>query len=271
MKRLFFCIAMAICMAACSRPYVIVQIADAQFGFTASDKAQAEGRAYDNDVTYELDCLSKAVGMVNEIQPDAVVFTGDQVHHPDNQVEWTAFKDAVSNISADVKVFHLPGNHDVFIGDRAVDMSPYEKHFGEGNFLHNDRNVTLIGLNTNYIKYDDARESEQFSWLESSLDKSNEVTLVFGHHPFFLENIEEGDGYFQIQKDKRHKYFEMFRSKGVDGVFTGHLHNNAGAEYEGVPSLTATSVAYQIGDSKPSIRVITVKDGKVSSEMIPLP
>ena len=272
MKKLFYAVAMAVIMASCSRPYVIVQIADAQLGFTASDKCRAEGREYDENVSYELTYLKAAVEMVNEIRPDAVVFTGDQVHHAGNQVEWSAFRRAVSGISKDVKVFHLPGNHDIFVGYNGLNMQPFEERFGKTCFLHEDGNVRLIGLNTNLIKYDDPGENSQFEWLVASLQKSRkgQATLIFGHHPFFLEDIDEEDGYFQISKDKRKIYFDLFSKNDVDAVFTGHLHDNAAGEYKGIPSMTMTSVSRQLGGAQPSIRVITVSDGNVSSEIRPL-
>ena len=271
MKKMIVVAFIALFIASCSKPYVIVQVADAQLGFTASDICNKEGRPYDNDVTYEVECLTKAVAMINEIRPDAVVFTGDQVHHANNQHEWTAFIDAISGISKEVKLFHVPGNHDVLISGNSVDISPFAQHLGEGTFIHKEKSVKFVGINSNLIKYNDPNEEAQVEWLKSNLTKKNkEVTLVFAHHPFFLDNIDEGEGYFPIQKDKRKKYFDIFKANDVDAVYTGHLHNNAGGEYEGIPSKTATSVAYQIGDAQPSIRVITIQDGKVSDELVPL-
>lgn len=271
MKNLFLCLVMAAVLASCSRPYTIVQIADAQLGFTASDRCKAEGREYDEDVSYELEYLRKAVAKVNEIKPDALVFTGDQVHNCTNQKEWSAFKTAVAAVSKDVKVFHIPGNHDIHIGIKEVNLEPFEERYGEGSFVHEDGKVKLVGINTNYLIYEDPREYDQFEWLEKSLKKQKgQTTLVFGHHPFFLEDIDEEDGHSQIQRNKRKVYFDMFSRNGVKAVFAGHLHNNAEGEYKGIPAYTSTSVAFQLGDAVPSVRVITIEGGKVLTEMIPL-
>lgn len=281
MKKLFFAAAMAVVLAACSEPYVIVQIADAQLGFSSSERCKEEGVFYDDDVTYENEFLKKAVQLVNEIAPDAVVFTGDQVHHADNQVEWTVFKRTISSIDKRVDVLHLPGNHDVVVwdkyvdiekfGENAVNLSPFERHFPQTAFCHEEKNVALVGINSNLVKYDDAREGDQFAWLQKVLERNrNKVTLIFGHHPFFLEDIDEGDGYFQIQKSKRKTYFDIFSKYGVDAVYTGHLHDNAEGRYLGIPAKTTTSVAYQIGDAQPSVRVITICKGEVSDEIVPV-
>lgn len=268
----FLLIALAAVMTACTgRPYVIVQVADAQLGFTAADVSQKEGTEYVNDLTYESECLKKAVELINEIRPDAVVFTGDQVNRPADEEQWEAFAQIVSDIDSSVKVFHLPGNHDVLISEGKVDSSPFTSRYSDDRFVHAERGVRLVGLNSNLIKYNDPQEEGQKTWLADVLRKrGDEVSIVFAHHPFFMTGIDEEDGYFQIQKDKRQTYFDMFSDMDVDAVYAGHRHNNAAGEYKGMPVRTTTSVAFQIGDAVPSVRVITVANGAVVDELRPI-
>ena len=271
MRRLFFYILTFIVLVSCAeKPYVIVQIADAQLGFTAADKSQKEGTEYVNDLTYEIDCLTKAVSIVNEIKPDAVVFTGDQVNRCNDSEQWDAFARVISKIDPAIKVFHIPGNHDVIISDGDVDTTPFTDRYGEDRFIHVDRGVRLAGINSNLIKYNDPREAEQIGWMKDVLTKDTpeEVSIIFSHHPFFLKNIEEEDGYFQIQKDKRQEYFNICTELDVNALYAGHLHNDSEGSYEGIPVSTTTSVAFQIGPAQPSIRVITVSDGEVSDVLI---
>ena len=63
------------------------------------------------------------------------------------------------------------------------------------------------------IKYNDPSESDQYEWLSEVLkkDRHSDVTLIFGHHPFFLADINEEDGYFQLQNAKRGRYFTLFK------------------------------------------------------------
>ena len=52
MRRLFSFIFTFIVLISCAdKSYVIVQIADAQLGFTTADKSQKEGTEYVNDLT----------------------------------------------------------------------------------------------------------------------------------------------------------------------------------------------------------------------------
>lgn len=271
MKRLLlFALSLALTVTGCSeKPYVIVQIADAQLGFTAADRSNTTGEEYVNDLTYEVDCLIKAVEMINGLGPDAVVLTGDQVNFVDNEEQWEVLGDILAGIDPSVKVLHIPGNHDVIISGNHVDSSPFCSRYGEDRFVQYEKGVRLVGINTNLIRYDDPSEEDQFSWLENVLkkEKSSDVTLIFGHHPFFTEDIDEEDGYFQVAKVKRRRYFDMFKGMDVDAVYAGHLHDSAEGVYEGIPMKTTTSVGFQIGDSRPSVRVITVAAGTVSDTL----
>lgn len=271
MKRILYLVMAAVITACSSDPYIIVQVADAQLGFTAADVSQKEGTEYVNDLTYESECLKKAVEMINDIRPDAVVFTGDQVNRAADEEQWTAFAEIISGIDKSVNVFHLPGNHDVVISEGNVDSTPFTSRYGEDRFVFAERGVRLVGINSNLIKYNDPREESQKIWLEDALGKNgDEVSVVFAHHPFFMTDIEEDDGYFQIQKDKRRDYFELFEEMGVSAVYAGHRHNNAEGAYGTMPVRTTTSVAFQIGDARPSIRVITVSDGAIQDELRPI-
>lgn len=270
MKRILYLVMAAVITACSSDPYIIVQVADAQLGFTAADVSQKEGTEYVNDLTYESECLKKAVEMINDIRPDAVVFTGDQVNRAADEEQWTAFAEIISGIDKSVNVFHLPGNHDVVISEGDVDSTPFTSRYGEDRFVFAERGVRLVGINSNLIKYNDPRETEQKEWLSEVLLKEDEVSIVFAHHPFFMSAIDEEDGYFQIQKDKRQAYFDLFGDKEVDAVYAGHRHNNAEGAYGTMPVRTTTSVAFQIGDARPSIRVITVSDGAIQDELRPI-
>lgn len=271
MKKLFILIASALLVLGCAdKPYVIVQIADSQLGFTAADKSQKEGTEYVNDLTFEIDCLTKAVAKVNEMKPDAVVFTGDQVNRHYDGEQWDSFAEVISSIDPSVKVLHIPGNHDVAISDGTVDSTPFTDRYGNDRFMLCERGVRLVGINSNLIKYDDPRETELLEWMKDALKKNDasEVTLLFSHHPFFLKEIGEEDGYFQIQKSKRQTYFDLCAESDVDALYAGHLHNNSSGEYSGMPVRTTTSVAFQIGDAQPSIRVITIADGVISDRLL---
>ena len=269
---LLFCTCAALVSCA-GEQFVIIQIADAQLGFDAAVKGQAPGAAYVNDLTYETEFLKKAVGQVNELRADAVVFTGDQVNTAEDVEQWDMFADVISEIDRRTAVFHVPGNHDMLISEGKVDVTPFSSRYGDDRFVISNKKVCLVGINSNLIKYNDPREEEQFVWLKTVLEAASDeaVKLVFCHHPFFLTDIDEEDGYFQIQKSKRHRYFDMFAAAGVGAVYAGHLHDSSEGEYRGIPMKTATSVAYQLGSAGQSFRRIVIScNALVSDDMVTL-
>lgn len=246
-------------LAACSpKTYTIVQIADAQLGFDAAIKGQTPGAVYVNDLTYETECFKEAAECIRNGKPDMIVFTGDQVNLPLDQEQWDEFNELLTLLPSDAKIMHLPGNHDVLISEGKVDNMPFTSRYGSDRFVYNVGKFCIIGINSNLIKYDDPAEEEQFQWLKTTLELSDEnsVKVIFCHHPFFLTHIDEEDSYFPIQKAKRRIYFDLFADNGVSAVFAGHRHDNSKGEYKGVKMKTATSVAYQIGEAKPSFRFI---------------
>lgn len=270
LKQILAFTAAAFLTMSCTKPFVIVQVADVQMGFAAAAMAGKSGEECADDVAFELECLSKVVDVVNEICPDVVVFTGDQVNVAGNQAQWDAFEETVRRVRSEVKILYLPGNHDVAISTGSVDCGEFIGRYGADRFCYCANGVKLVGINTNLIAQDDPQETEQFDWLEGVLknnSRRDDCTIVFGHHPFFLNDIDEPDSYFPIMKSKRRLYFDLFASTGVDAVYAGHRHETFDSSFSGLPMKTTTSAAYQIGRSKPSVRVIVVEKEKIHDEL----
>lgn len=268
MKRCLYALVVLILSVSCAdKPVVIIQIADAQLGFDAAEKAKTRGE-YVNDLTYESELLSVALAEINGMAPDAVVFTGDQVNRPTDVEQLDAFDALAAQIDTESQVLYIPGNHDVIYSDGNVDVTPFTSRYGDDRFVFQNKKYCLVGINSNLIKYDDPREEDQFEWMCDVLSSAGEKTvkIIFCHHPFFMTDIEEEDSYFPIQKAKRQKYFDMFAQMGVDAVYAGHRHDTFEGEYKGIPMKTSTSVAYQIGKAKPSYRAIVIEGGKIVSD-----
>lgn len=251
--------------ASCSpKIFSIVQIADAQLGFDAAVKGQEPGATYVNDLTYEKECFERAAESIRGLKPDMIVFTGDQIHRPLDQEQWDAFGELLTLLPDNAVVKHLPGNHDLLISEGKVDCTPFASRYGEDRFVYKKGSFCIIGINSSLIKHNDPREEEQYEWLKTTLEKTgpNCVKVIFCHHPFFVSNIDEEDGYMTIPKDKRRKYMDLFADNCVCAVYAGHLHHSAEGEYRGVAMMTTTSVGYQLGEDDASVRYITLTTGR---------
>ena len=106
-KYIYIILAMVMAVACTQKSVVIVQIADAQLGFDAAVKGSVPGAEYVNDLTFEVECLKATVAKVNELKPDMVVFTGDQVHLPYDKEQWDAFMEGIADIDPSIEQYHL--------------------------------------------------------------------------------------------------------------------------------------------------------------------
>lgn len=243
-------------------PLVVVQISDPQIGFYHEN----------GDHTYEIDRFSAAVEKVNKLKPDYVIFTGDLINNTDSCRQQVVFDSLASTLNESIKTLYIPGNHDVKIVDGSVDMSMYMSKYKYDRFVKIDKDVLLIGLNSVLIKdekNDKLKEDEQYEWLKSILKENEKVKtkLVFVHHPFYLNKIDEPNSYMVIDQYKRAPYFELFSKYSVNCVFAGHLHNNSYAEpYEGVGMITTSALVRQLGQAVPGVRVIVVNKGEIQSK-----
>ncbi len=248
-----------------TQPTVIVQISDPQMGFYHDNR----------DMEYETRTFSQAIEAVNRLHPDAVIFTGDYVHNPKSEAQWNEFQRIAAQIDPAVKILYVPGNHDVLRKEGSVDMQPYTQRLGADRFNTRIGNVLLTGFNTVYLKdetIDPSKEQAQIDWLTRVLKKrkKNEVSILFSHHPFFLSQINEPDGYSTISAQKRAEYFTLFQKSGVSALFSGHLHDCAEASYAGISMVTTSATGRQLGKAQSGVRIIVVENGRVNHAYYPL-
>lgn len=256
MKRLIFLLSV-LSLAACGTDdtVVIFQVSDPQMGFYTRNK----------DMEYEIGTFTKAVEAINAVSPDAVVFTGDLVHNCKDEAQWAEFKRIEGMLDGSIRRFHIPGNHDIVCKNGVFDMDPFIEHIGPDRFCDRVGNVLLVGMNTDILKYteDTPMEQEQIEWLRNSLSSKENgvVSIVFGHHPFFLTAPDEPEEYFNIKPEKREKYLGIFRSCKVDAVFCGHKHDNYETADGDIPVVTTSAIGKPLGDAPSGVRVIVCSAG----------
>jgi serine/threonine-protein phosphatase CPPED1 len=236
--------------------FFFIQMTDPQFGM------HEENKGFDK----ETELYMKAVEEINRLKPDFVVITGDLVHDPDDESQIGQFKNLTGKIDPGIPVYMIPGNHDVGLVPDKESLKKYERNYGDDKFAFSHKGSLFIGMNTSLIKADlEKPEKRQFKWLKKQLKKGNSSShiLVFGHYPFFIKSFDETENYSNIQLNHRVKYLSLFKEHEVDAIFSGHLHNNAQAEYEGI-QLTATSaVGKPLGKAPSGFRIIKVTDNHI--------
>ncbi len=89
--------------------------------------------------------------------------------------------------------------------------------------------------------------------------------VLFCHHPFFINDVNEPAAYSRIEPEFRHKYLDLFNAGNVSAVFSGHYHNNNYAKYGEVELITTSAVGKPLGDAPSGIRIIQVFEDQLVS------
>lgn len=161
------------------------------------------------------------------LRPEFVMTVGDMIegYTSDTAVmreQWDEYFTLIEPIT--VPIYHTPGNHDITTDA----MEPaFRENIGEPYYSFDQRGI-------HFIIMDNAREESweeipdaQLEWLVRDLEKHLEAcyTIVFFHKPLWYRTL--GDN----KPDPLH---EIFKSYGVDAVFSGHFHNYFAGTYDGI-------------------------------------
>jgi 3',5'-cyclic AMP phosphodiesterase CpdA len=171
--------------------------------------------------------FSRAVRMINLLQPEFVMSVGDLIEGYSEDpgqwaLEWSEFESNVDRLQ--MPFFFCTGNHDM----SNLPMSEnWKRKFGRSYYSFRCRNVLFVILNSeeprpNEVTYRFGPEQQE--WLRQTLAKNADVrwTFVFFHKPVWREAMGDSvaQGWTAIEDalaagDRRYT------------VFVGHEHNYA--------------------------------------------
>jgi len=249
-------------IAADSAPFFFLQLSDPQFGFMDNNKS----------ISAETEAMNKAVTAINQLKPPFVVITGDFVNNSKSKEQIAAYKSMIAQIDSSVKVYMIPGNHDIGKVSR-VSIDNYKKNYGEPHFSFRYGDCAFIGIDSNIIKEEDKeREEVQFKWLEQELQKTKDgrFKFVFTHCSVFLKRMDEPVNYSNFSLPMREKYVRLFQKYGVNAIFAGHLHNNAYGKVGDMEMITIGPVGKVLGTGYQGMNLVKVYPDRFISEFIAL-
>ena len=249
-------------IAADSAPFFFLQLSDPQFGFIDNNKS----------ISAETEAMNKAVTAINQLKPPFVVITGDFVNNSKSKEQIAAYKSMIAQIDSSVKVYMIPGNHDIGKVSRAS-IDNYKKNYGETHFSFRYGDCAFIGIDSNIIKEEDKeREEVQFKWLEQELQKTKDARFkfVFTHCSVFLKRMDEPVNYSNFSLPMREKYVHLFQKYGVNAIFAGHLHNNAYGKVGNMEMITIGPVGKVLGTGYQGMNLVKVYPDRFISEFIAL-
>ena len=249
-------------IAADSAPFFFLQLSDPQFGFMDNNKS----------ISAETEAMNKAVTAINQLKPPFVVITGDFVNNSKSKEQIAAYKSMIAQIDSSVKVYMIPGNHDIGKVSRAS-IDNYKKNYGETHFSFRYGDCAFIGIDSNIIKEEDKeREEVQFKWLDQELQKTKDARFkfVFTHCSVFLKRMDEPVNYSNFSLPMREKYVRLFQKYGVNAIFAGHLHNNAYGKVGNMEMITIGPIGKVLGTGYQGMNLVKVYPDRFISEFIAL-
>ncbi|KYK34776.1 MAG: hypothetical protein AYK22_04690, partial [Thermoplasmatales archaeon SG8-52-3] len=120
--------------------------------------------------------FEKATSMVNKIEADLVLISGDLT--TDGLIsEYELAKEKLKKINGKIAI--VPGNHD----ERNLGWKLFPEFFGETDFIHKYDEINLIGLASSEPDRDDGRLGRgRHKLIEKGINKNKTTILSFHHH-----------------------------------------------------------------------------------------
>ena len=206
-----------------------------------------------------------AIATANRLKPAFVVITGDLINDAGNAAQAAEYKRIAAKLDPAIKLYSIPGNHDVGNEPTAESLATYRERFGPDYYSFQSGGMTGIVLNSNLekgTKNVPQEAAKMEAWFKTEIGKAKaggaKQIIVFQHIPFFQKTADEAEVYNNIPADVRARYLKLLRDDGVKWVFAGHLHYNLEAR-DGDLQLVATGpVGMPLNGAKSGIRIVQV-------------
>ena len=243
--------------------FFFIQMSDPQFGMYTGN-----GEFSQETANFEF-----AIANANRLRPAFVVVCGDLINKAADQAQTAEYLRIAGKLAPSIKIYNVAGNHDVFDAPTADSLAAYRAKFGPDYYSFRYEDFAGLVIDSSLIQHpekapDEAARQEQ--WLVSELEKVKRAgalrIAVFQHIPWFLENPNEADQYFNLPREARQKYLPLLGRYGVSYAFAGHYHRNAYGEGPSLHVITTGPVGKPLGPDPSGIRVVVVKDSTMNSQ-----
>jgi serine/threonine-protein phosphatase CPPED1 len=250
------CFALALAFAGSLAAQTFLQMSDPQFGMYSKD----------HDFEHETANFDFAIATANRLKPAFVVVTGDLVNQAGNAAQIAEYHRIAAKLDPAIKLYSLPGNHDVGNEPTKESLARYRERFGPDYYAFRSGSIAGFVLNSNLEKGaekvpEEAAKME--AWLKTELAKARAEgvrhLIVFQHISFFLEDPNEPDQYFNIPVETRRRYLKLFHEYGVRQVFCGHYHRNSNGRDGDLEMITTGPVGMPLGGARSGLRVVKVE------------
>lgn len=159
--------------------------------------------------------MNRVLAEIDELQPDAVICTGDLTNEGFQQ-EFRAAAAYFRQIKQPFLV--IPGNHD----SRNVGYLHFEKLFGPRRWSADFGSVRIVAVDSSEPDLNEGRIGrENYGWIRQSFDCDAELKVFALHHHLIPV---PGTGRERSTVQDAGDLLELLLASGVDLVLTGHKH-----------------------------------------------
>jgi predicted phosphodiesterase len=255
--RFFLIVIFAVSLASgVEEPFFFIQMSDPQFGMYSGDQGFEQETA-----NFEF-----VIATANRLRPAFVIICGDLVNKPGDAAQSAEYLRIAKKLHPSILLDNVAGNHDVGNTPTAETLAAYRIRFGRDYYSFRAGNMAGFVLNSSLIsdpKQAPQEMAKQETWLKDELEKAKrdkiERLVVFQHHPYFLQNSDEQDQYFNVPKPTRRRYLDLFRTYGVTHIFAGHYHQNAFGKDGNLQMVTTGPVGKPLGKDPSGVRIVIVR------------
>lgn len=158
--------------------------------------------------------FEKAVRLVNKLDTDIIFISGDLT--TDGLLsEYELAQKKIREITG--KLFIVPGNHD----ERNLGFKLFPEYFGETDFIHTDKHITLIGFASSEPDKDDGRLGRgRYRRIEEVANPKKLTIIGFHHH---LVPVPGSGRETNIIEDAG-ETLDLILRKEIPLVLMGHRH-----------------------------------------------
>lgn len=240
------------------KPFDFVQVCDPQLGFGG----------YEHD----LETFRQAVRQINVLAPAFVVICGDLVNTADDK-SFADFNEIKAEFS--MHCYCAPGNHDVGNKPTSKSLEYYRKAVGKDYYAFKHSGYAFIVVNSQLWKTPVEIESKKHEdWFKRELKASSEEmqgVFVIGHHPLYMKEADEKEGYYSLPIEKRKELLTLFEEHHVVAMLAGHTHKTIINDYKGIQLVNAEATSKNFDGRPLGFRVWSVADAKpLKHEFVPL-
>ncbi len=251
---------MALSISQPQQQYVIIQISDTHL----MDRADLEFVRMNPEQSFH--AVIQHI-LDNHPQIDAIVHTGDlaQVAVPETYARYQAYMQQLG-----IPFFQIPGNHD------ELTLFPFASGHAEPTVIEADAWCLILLNSAVKGRIDGHLKTADLECLADLLQQyaDKHVLLACHHHPFEMQShwID------QHKLKNSHEFIELLaQHPNVKAVLSGHVHQDALIEWNGIQFLSTPSTCVQfkplshdfaLDDMEPGYRALYLhQDGQLDSRV----